>query len=102
VMAIDEDYAMEWAYIPHFYYNFYVFQYATSVTASTAFAERLLAGDEATRTAVIEMLRKGGSEHPHDMFVEAGVDLSTPAPYQAVVTRMDAIMNEMETLLAAQ
>lgn len=100
VMAIDPAYALEWAYIPHFYYNFYVFQYATSVTASTAFAERLMAGDEATRAGVISMLRKGGSEHPHDMFVAAGVDLSTPAPYQAVVARMDAIMDEMETLLA--
>ena len=100
VMEIDPAYAMEWAYIPHFYYDFYVFQYATSVAASTMFAERLLSGSEEARTAVIEMLRKGGSEHPHDMFVEAGVDLTTPAPYHAVVARMEAIMDEMEEILA--
>jgi oligoendopeptidase F len=100
VMAIDPAYAREWEYIPHFYYNFYVFQYATSVAASTMFAERLLTNDPAARTAVIDMLRKGGSEHPHDMFVAAGVDLSTPAPYQAVTTRMEAIMDEMEAILA--
>lgn len=102
VMAIDPVYAHEWAYIPHFYYNFYLFQYATSVAASTMFAERLLSDDEASRAAVIEMLRKGGSEHPHQMFVAAGVDLSTPAPYQAVTARMEAIMDEMERLLAEQ
>lgn len=100
VMAIDEDYALEWAYIPHFYYNFYVFQYATSVAASTMFAERLISGEAGAREAVIDMLRKGGSEHPHDMFVAAGVDLTTPTPYQTVVARMEAIMDEMDALLS--
>jgi oligoendopeptidase F len=100
VTAIDPAYAREWAYIPHFYYNFYVFQYATSVAASTMFADRLLSGDESGRAAVIDMLSKGGSEHPHQMFVAAGVDLTTPTPYRTVVTRMSAVMDEMETLLA--
>jgi oligoendopeptidase F len=99
VMAIDPAYALEWAYIPHFYYDFYVFQYATSVAASTQFATRLLSGEAGAREAVIDMLRKGGSEHPHDMFVAAGVDLTTSAPYQAVFARMQAIMDEMEQLL---
>ncbi len=102
VMDIDPDYAIEWAYIPHFYYDFYVFQYATSVAASTLFAERLLAGEEGAQEAVIDMLKKGGSEHPHDMFRAAGVDLESPEPYQAVITRMNVIMDEMETLLDAQ
>jgi oligoendopeptidase F len=99
VMTIDEAYAIEWAYIPHFYYNFYLFQYATSVTASTAFVERLTSGDPGAQAAVIDMLRKGGSEHPHDMFVAAGVDLSTPEPYRAVTRRMSTIMDEMEAIL---
>jgi oligoendopeptidase F len=100
VMAIDPAYALEWAYIPHFYRNFYVFQYATSVAASTMFAERLMSNEPGARAAVIDMLRSGGSRHPHEMFVAAGVDLSSPAPYRAVVTRMDAIMNEMDAILA--
>jgi oligoendopeptidase F len=99
VVTIDEAYAIEWAYIPHFYYNFYLFQYATSVTASTAFVERLTSGDPSAQAAAIEMLRKGGSEQPHDMFVAAGVDLSTPEPYRAVTRRMSAIMDEMEAIL---
>ena len=102
VMDIDPGYALEWAYIPHFYRNFYVFQYATSVTASTAFASRLTGPDAAqAREDVIGMLRKGSSEYPHDMFVAAGVDLSEPAPYQAVFARMNAIMDEMDRLVAA-
>jgi oligoendopeptidase F len=99
VMTIDETYASEWSYIPHFYYNFYVFQYATSVTASTAFVERLTSGDAGARDAVIEMLKKGGSDYPHDMFVAAGVDLTTPEPYRALTSRMNEIMDEMETIL---
>lgn len=99
VMSIDPRYALEWAYIPHFYRNFYVFQYATSVTASTAFASRLV-GPEGVqaRKDVIGMLRKGSSEYPHAMFVAAGVDLSEPGPYQTVFARMNAIMDEMERL----
>jgi oligoendopeptidase F len=99
VMTIDDAYGVEWAYIPHFYYNFYVFQYATSVTASAAFVERLTSGDASAQTDVIEMLRKGGSEHPHDMFVAAGVDLTTPEPYRALVARMNAIMDEIDEIL---
>jgi oligoendopeptidase F len=99
VMTIDDAYGVEWAYIPHFYYNFYVFQYATSVTASTAFAERLAAGEPGAQEAVISMLKKGGSEHPHAMFVAAGVDLTTPEPYRAVMRRMGEIMDEMEAIL---
>jgi oligoendopeptidase F len=98
-MTIDDTYASEWSYIPHFYYNFYVFQYATSVTASTAFVERLTSGDAGARDAVIEMLKKGGSDYPHDMFVAAGVDLTTPEPYRALTSRMNEIMDEMETIL---
>jgi oligoendopeptidase F len=99
VVTIDEAYAIEWAYIPHFYYNFYLFQYATSVTASTAFVERLTSGAAGAQAAVIEMLRKGGSTLPHDMFVAAGVDLSTPEPYRAVTRRMSTIIDEMEAIL---
>lgn len=101
VMAIDPRYALEWAYIPHFYRNFYVFQYASSITASAAFAERLLGAEAAqARDAVVSMLESGGAEHPHALFVAAGVDLSTAAPYAALFARMNALMDEMERLQA--
>ncbi|MGD2131501.1 MAG: oligoendopeptidase F [Maricaulaceae bacterium] len=102
VMTIDDAYRLEWAFIPHFYRNFYVFQYSTSVTASTAFAQRLLDNEPGAQEAVIEMLRKGGSEHPHDMFVAAGVDLTTPGPYQAVFARMNEIMDDIDEILDRQ
>jgi oligoendopeptidase F len=100
VMTIDPAYALEWAYIPHFYLNFYVFQYATSIAASSMFTERLMAGAPGASEAVVDMLRRGGSAYPHEMFVEAGVDLTSPAPYQTLLTRMDAVMDEMEAILA--
>ena len=99
VMEIDPAYAMEWAYIPHFYSNFYVFQYATSITAATTFAQRLLDGEEGAQDDVLNLLRAGGSDYAYDMFVEAGVDLAEPDPYRVVITRMNAIMDEMETIL---
>lgn len=99
VMEIDPAYAMEWAYIPHFYSNFYVFQYATSITAATTFAQRLLAGEDGVQDDVLNLLRAGGSDYAYDMFVEAGVDLAEPEPYQTVLVRMNAIMDEMEAIL---
>jgi oligoendopeptidase F len=100
VVTIDPAYALEWAYIPHFYLNFYVFQYATSIAASSMFTERLMAGAPGASEAMVDMLRRGGSAYPHDMFVEAGVDLASPAPYQTLLSRMDAVMDEMEAILA--
>jgi len=102
VMEIDPAYAMEWAYIPHFYRNFYVFQYATSITAATTFARRLLDEEEGAQQDVLDLLRAGGSDYAYDMFVEAGVDLAEPEPYQVVITRMNAVMDEMEAILDAR
>jgi oligoendopeptidase F len=98
-MTIDPAYAVEWAYIPHFYLNFYVFQYATSIAASAMFTERLIDGTSGASEVVVDMLRRGGSAYPYDMFVEAGVDLATPTPYQTLLTRMSAVMDEMEEIL---
>ena len=99
VMRVDPAHALEWAYIPHFYYGFYVFQYATSIAASTMFTQRLVDGEAGAAEGVIGLLRRGGSGYPHEMFVEAGVDLSGPEPYRAVLARMSVVMDEMEDLL---
>lgn len=99
VMAIDPAYAIEWAYIPHFYYNYYVYQYATSIAAATVIAERLLAGDATQQDAFVKALQKGGSAYPYDILKAAGADMATPVPYQAVVARMNRIMDQMEVIL---
>ena len=75
---IDDLYAIEWAYIPHFYYNFYVFQYATSFTASTALSEKVLSGEPGAVEKCIEFLSAGGSDYPIEVLKKAGVDMTTP------------------------
>ncbi len=99
VMQIDPAYAIEWAYIPHFYYNFYVYQYATSISGGTMFAERILSGDESARDDYLNVLKAGGSQYPHDMLKAANIDLTTSKPYDALVARMERLMLEAETIL---
>ncbi len=101
VMAIDDVYAQEWAFIPHFYMGFYVYQYATSISGATWFAEQFLAGDDKVRDNFLNVLKAGGSDHPHQILLtQAGLDMTKPDAYQAVVRRMNSIMDRMETLLA--
>lgn len=102
VMKIDPLYCQEWAFIPHFYRPFYVYQYATSITAALHFAEDVLAGKPGARENYLKLLAGGGSVAPYQALKTAGLDMASPAPYQAVIKRMDAIMDEMEALLAAQ
>ncbi|MEM9751736.1 MAG: M3 family metallopeptidase, partial [Pseudomonadota bacterium] len=100
VMTIDDAYAAEWAYIPHFYYDFYVYQYATSIAGAAWFAERLLEGGDAERDAFIKVLQAGGSDYPYEILKTAGLDMADPKPYRAAVRRMDDIMDRIEALLA--
>ena len=104
VLAYDADYAIEWAFIPHFYRNFYVFQYATSIAGGTMFADRLLNGDAALRGAArrdyLAVLSAGGSDYAYDLLRNAGIDLATDAPYDALIARMDRVMDEIEAILA--
>jgi oligoendopeptidase F len=99
VVTIDPAYALEWAYIPHFYYDFYVFQYATSITAAAGLAEKIVSNDPLAQRDFIQLLKAGGSNYPYELMKKAGVDMATAAPYRALVARMNAIMDEMETLL---
>ena len=100
VVRIDDLYAIEWAYIPHFYSSFYVFQYATSIAASSLLADRILKNEPGARERYLDLLRAGGSEDAYLLVKAAGVDLATPAPYQALVARMNRIMDEIEAILA--
>jgi oligoendopeptidase F len=101
VVAIDDAYCVEWAYVSHFEtHPFYVFQYATSIAASAQFAQMVGAGEPGALKRYLDLLRAGGSNYPYELVKTAGVDLATPAPYQALVARMNAIMDEIEAILA--
>ena len=100
VVAIKPEYCIEWAYIPHFYTPFYVYQYATSIAASSLFAQRILAGDADARERYLALLAAGGSGYPYELVKAAGADLATPAPYEALFARMNRIMDEIEAILA--
>ncbi|MFG6466249.1 M3 family oligoendopeptidase [Roseateles sp. BYS87W] len=102
VMKIDPLYCQEWAFIPHFYRPFYVYQYATSITAALHFAEEIAAGKPGARENYLKLLASGGSVAPYQALKNAGLDMASPAPYRALVQRMDRIMDEMEALLAAK
>ncbi len=86
--------------MPHFYYGFYVYQYATSIAASSLFAKKVADGEPGALERYLDLLKAGGSDYPYELVKTAGVDLATPAPYQALVARMNAIMDEIEAILA--
>ena len=100
VVKIDDLYSIEWAYIPHFYNAFYVYQYATSIAASSLFAEAILQGKPGALERYRKLISSGGSDYPYELVKAAGVDLATPAPYEALVKRMNRIMDEIEAILA--
>jgi len=100
VVKIDDLYTVEWAYIPHFYNAFYVFQYATSISAGSLFADDILSGKPGAREKYLKLISSGGSDYPYELVKAAGVDMATRAPYDAVSRRMNRIMDDMEAILA--
>lgn len=99
VMKITDREAIEWAYIPHFYYNFYVYQYATSIAGAAYFVEQMKTGGDEARETYLDFLKAGGSKHPVDILNDAGLDMSSAAPYNAVIDRMVVVMDEIESIL---
>jgi oligoendopeptidase F len=99
VCTVDPYIAHEWAFIPHFYRNFYVFQYATSFTASVALAEKVMTGDPAATKRYLTFLGSGGSKYPIDLLKEAGVDMTTDEPLELTMRKMNRVMDEMEKLM---
>ena len=99
VVIIDQLYENEWMFVPHFYYNMYVFQYATSQTAGTALYDMIVKDNATGVENYKNLLRAGGSDYPYTLLRDAGVDLAQPGPYESLVSKMNAIMDEMERLL---
>ena len=102
VVNIDDLYTNEWMFIEHFYFNMYVFQYSTSQTAGTALYESIVREGAPAVEDFKDLLKAGGSDYPNTLLLRAGVDLSKPEPYRAVISKMNAIMDEMERILDEQ
>jgi len=102
VVKIDDLYGIEWAYIPHFYADFYVFQYSTCLAAASYFAEGIEKGDTAMRDRYFKMLSAGASDDPYQIVKAAGPDLASPEPYRALVRRMNSAVDQLEALLATK
>jgi oligoendopeptidase F len=99
VCIVDDEIKIEWAFVPHFYRDFYVFQYATSYTASSALSEPVLAGDKAATERYLGLLAAGGSDYPVNLLKKAGVDMTTSQPIQLTMKKMNRVIDEMEKIL---
>ena len=99
VCKIEDLYAVEWAYIPHFYSAFYVYQYSTSFTASTALSEKVINKEKGAVEKFIKFISSGGSDYPINLLKEAGVDLTTSEPFQKTMAAMNRTMDEIEKIL---
>ena len=100
-MVVDDRIAMEWARIPHFYYNYYVFQYATGYSAAIALSRRILAEGETAVKDYLTFLSGGCSKSPIDLLKGAGVDMTSPAPVEEALALFGTLLDEMEALLEA-
>ena len=100
VAVVDDYIANEWSFIPHFYRDFYVFQYATSFMASEALAAKVKAGDKTAKERYLKFLSAGGSAYPIDLLREAGVDMTTDEPLDLTIKTMNRVMDEMEAIIA--
>lgn len=100
VMTIDPAHCIEWAYIGHFYRGFYVWQYATSMVGAAQFSDAIRQQGAPARERFVDLLKAGGSDYAYPLYVKAGVDLATPAPYQALFARMNRMLDEIERLAA--
>lgn len=95
---IDPEVAIEWARIPHFYYYFYVYQYATGISAALSLVEKVLSKDPQHQKNYLAFLKGGGSLFPIDLLKLAGVDITTPAPVQGALRKFESLITELETL----
>ncbi len=99
-IVLDDEIAYEWERIPHFYYNYYVFQYATGYSAAIALSRRILKEGEAAVKDYIGFLSGGCSKDPIDLLKGAGVDMSSPEPVNQALTLLGELLDEMEALMA--
>ncbi|MBO5317402.1 MAG: oligoendopeptidase F [Oscillospiraceae bacterium] len=98
-IVVDEQIAVEWARIPHFYYNYYVFQYATGYAAAIALSRRILSQGEPAVADYLQFLSGGRTKSPIDLLKGAGVDMTSPEPVESALALFGELLDEMEALM---
>ncbi|MCP8615588.1 oligoendopeptidase F [Salirhabdus salicampi] len=98
-IVVDEKIGLEWARIPHFYYNYYVYQYATGYSAATALAAQILDEGEPAVNRFIDFLKAGSSDYPIEVLKRAGVDMTSKQPILAALDVFEEKLNEFEQLI---
>ena len=98
-VQIEPVYSAEWAYIQHFYFGFYVWQYATSITAANFFAQRVMHGTDADRDRYLNVLRAGGSDYGYNLLKTGGLDMATAEPYRLIVDSFSKVLDQAEALI---
>jgi len=98
-LILDEAYKLTWGRISHFYSPFYVYQYATSIAASTYLYQKIAEGDTEATEKYLTLLKSGGNDDPIELLKKAGVDMSSPEPVQHTLQKFDWVLTEMEKLL---
>ncbi|MBY0156984.1 oligoendopeptidase F [Cytobacillus firmus] len=99
-IVIDEKIGLEWSRIPHFYYNYYVYQYATGFSAATALSKQILQEGQPAVDRYIEFLKSGSSDYPIEVLKKAGVDMTSSKPIEDACKVFEEKLNEMESLLS--
>jgi oligoendopeptidase F len=100
--SVDENDGMEWAYIPHFYYKYYVYSYATGLSCGIAIAENVKTNGRAAVDGYLQMLEGGCAEPPLELLRHAGVDLTRPDAIEAALARFDRTVTELAELLGVE
>lgn len=101
-IVVDEEIGLEWARIPHFYYNYYVYQYATGFSAATALSKQILQEGKPAVERYIDFLKAGSSDYPIEVLKRAGVDMTSSKPIEDACKVFEEKLTEMEQLLGIQ
>ena len=98
-VQIEPAYSAEWAYIQHFYFGFYVWQYATSITAANFFAQKVMKGTPADRDRYLAVLHAGGSDYGYNLLKTGGLDMAIAEPYRLIVDSFSKVLDQAEALI---
>ncbi|MEE9448672.1 MAG: oligoendopeptidase F [Ignavibacteriaceae bacterium] len=97
--VVDDYIQYEWSFIPHFYYNYYVFQYATSLIYGTALVEKMIEQGQSAIDSYYNILKGGGSKYSPELIKDAGIDPMSPEPVALTMQKMNRVMDQMEEIL---
>ena len=99
-VVLDDCLALECFRIPHFYFSFYVYKYATGISAAYALADRVIEGGAQELDDYLNFIKSGGSKYPIDLLKGAGVDMTSPKPVATALEKFSELVNELEILTA--